>query len=547
MVSRGMNFKEFPLNIAGSSTFGRYPKISVEKTYNMFVSDEWLVPYGGYQSIANLGNLGRALFTSNILNAMIAVVDNKAYKVNITYDMALNIYFVEPILIGNLQTYSGNVYIAENNTGQIAISDNTAIYIYDPNASSTFVALALDFTPGYITFHDTYFIAASLNTNNWRLSSYNTMTRAITFPHDTQHVGSIQTKPDTCLGVVRFPSRGNMIFVFGANVTEPWFDVGYQLFPYQRNTSFNIDYGCVNPATIAYMDELVVWLAQNEKSGPIIMASDGDMPEKITTDGIDYLMSTFQNPTDSEAFIYRQDGHIFYHINFYTDNVSLFYDFTKKKFYHASDENLNYFIGKEVAFLDNQYYFVSKNDGKLYAFGTTYTQYDNAEIPRIRVCRNVRDPSQQYRIINDLGFTIETGVTPYIYQDWGLINLITENGNYLITEGNIINFITENGDYLITENNNNLISEQNDPTDFNYLISEQDLMVPVTPRVDFSYSVDGGQSFGNISKYDLNPIGKGRNMLRFWNMGIANDFVPQFRFWGIGRFVVTDGLVNLRK
>lgn len=105
-----------------------------------------------------------------------------------------------------------------------------------------------------------------------------------------------------------------MILVMGETVTESWFDLGLQLFPYQRNTSFNIDYGCLNPATVAATDEIVVWLAKNEKSGPIIVYTTGQMPEKITTDGIDYLFSQLNNPADSQAFIYRQDGILIYHI-----------------------------------------------------------------------------------------------------------------------------------------------------------------------------------------------------------------------------------------
>ena len=42
------------VNIVGSSTFGRYKKISSEKTYNMFVSDEWLVNTAGYQKVYEL-------------------------------------------------------------------------------------------------------------------------------------------------------------------------------------------------------------------------------------------------------------------------------------------------------------------------------------------------------------------------------------------------------------------------------------------------------------------------------------------------------------
>src|ERR1700741_3543174 len=163
------------------------------------------------------------------------------------------------------------------------------------------------------------------------------------------------------------------------------------------------------------MAAVIVGLAQKEKSGPIIMYSDGGMPKKITTDGIDYLFSTLQDPADSQAFLYRQDGHLFYHINFYSDNLSLFYDFNADKFYHACDQNLNYFIASEVAFFNNQYYFVTKNNGNIFAFDTAITTYQDVdtigdkviyEIPRIRTCANIRAPDQEYRIINDGGFTI---------------------------------------------------------------------------------------------------------------------------------------------
>jgi len=70
MIVRSGNFKSVPLKIVGSSTFGRYYKISREITRNMFISDDWLVDYAGYQSISfgqDLGNQGRAIFTSTKL------------------------------------------------------------------------------------------------------------------------------------------------------------------------------------------------------------------------------------------------------------------------------------------------------------------------------------------------------------------------------------------------------------------------------------------------------------------------------------------------
>ena len=48
------NAKQEPVNIVGGSTFGRYRKISSEKTYNMFITDEWLVNTAGYQKAYEL-------------------------------------------------------------------------------------------------------------------------------------------------------------------------------------------------------------------------------------------------------------------------------------------------------------------------------------------------------------------------------------------------------------------------------------------------------------------------------------------------------------
>lgn len=540
---RGENFRQVDLNIVGSSTFGRYPKISIEKTYNMFESDNWLVPYAGYQiAIPNLGKEGRGDFVSIKLNRIVAVFDENVFLINIFFDQNIHRTFDTTVInIGTLQTSTGIVYITENNKPQITISDGVNIYFYDPSLTPSFQVATQDgstpinFTPGYIDFHDTYILCAASNdntyspqaNNTWRLGVIDANTGKLIFPDDSAHVGLLQTKPDNVQAVIRFPSAGNMILVMGQTVTEPWYNVGYQLFPYQRSSGFSMDYGCLNPATIAKTDELVVWLAQNEKSGPIIMYSTGGRPEKVTTDGIDYLFAQLSDPSDSQAFLYRQDGHIFYHINFYTDNFSLFVDFLpngEKKIYHASDENLNYFIARSVVFFNNQYYFISKNNGNLYSFDTAFTTYNGAEIPRFRACANIRDKTQGYFVANDVGFTIEQGETPFQMQNAiiGLRPILWE---------------TQNNNLIISQDGNNLIFQQEE-------IETQ--VVYTTPRVDLSISIDGGESFSSDFPYNLNPLGQRRNRLMWWQLGLANDMVCLFKFWGMGRFIATNGVMNIR-
>lgn len=531
MITRGQNFKIEPLNITGSSTFGRYPKISNEKTVNMFVSDNFMVPYAGYgigiaNSAFNDATTGRALKTSAKLGKMIGVMNENVYLVNITFNQRKQeVTFSQATKIGDLQTTSGIVYISENNKPQICLSDGVSIYIYDPTLSPSFQTITTSFVPGFIDFHDTYFLAAAKGdsfyspaaNNTWRLSAQNDGT---SWPDDAASIGLIQTKPDNTQAVFRFPGKGNMIFAMGKTVTEPWFDVGYQLFPYQRNTSANIDYGCISPATIATIGDYVVWLSVNEKGGPVVVYSNGGNAVPITTDGFNYMLSNLQSPEDSQAFMFRQDGHTFYHINFYSDNISFYIDFLKdgsKKIYNATDENGNYFIASSVAFFNNQYYFVSRNNGNLYVFDTTFTTYDGAEIPRIRVCKNIRNIQQEPFIVNDVGFTIESGETDYLAQDLGILDLAAENGNLLITES---------GDNLI---------------------DEQDNIVSEGPRVDMSISIDGGAHYSSYDVQHLPTIGNRINKLAWWQLGWCNDFVPQFRFWGLGRFVATDGYVNIRQ
>ena len=193
MITRGQNFKEVPLNVVGSSIFGRYPKISIEKTYNMFMSDNFMVPYAGYSIAvpsAQFGNSleGRAIFTSTKFGKLVVVEGNSVYLVEIEYSQEFQkVTFFQVFKIGTLQTETGVVYIAENNKPQIGISDGTAFYIYDPTLSPVFQAVPIDFVPGYLTFHDTYFIMPAIGTNNWRLSAQNDGT---SWPNDQFSVGA---------------------------------------------------------------------------------------------------------------------------------------------------------------------------------------------------------------------------------------------------------------------------------------------------------------------------------------------------------------------
>jgi len=432
------NVKQIPFKLVGSSTFGRYPKISNALTYNMIVSDGWFVPFAGHQAVATLaatGN-GRGLYSSVRYNHLIAVINENVYTIDSNFGFAK---------IATIGTSFGDVFIAENNAKQIAISDLKNIYIFDYGAN-TFTRATIDFLPTAISFQDGRFISGDRRTNQWRLSDFN---NGLSWPGDPSSVGVIQTKPDTVSYPLPIKGKGNALFLIGKTVTEQWYDLGYQLFPYQRNTFFNIDYGCLSAATVASQEDLVVWLAANEQSGPVIMVSQGGAPAPLSTDGINFKLAQLTTPQDSYGFIFKQDGHTFYQITFPTDNLTLLYDFNAKKFYHLCDKNMNYHIAKRVSFFNDAYYFISFNDGKLYEISSNYTTYNGDAIPRIRVTDPFRLPDTSSFITNEFDFVIEQGesqtvqrVDFSISKDGGqsFSNILTKNLNQTAHRRNRLRF-----------------------------------------------------------------------------------------------------------
>lgn len=472
-----------PLNVVGSNKFGRYPKISAEKTYNMYISDGWMVPTPGHLKVVEVDPLseGRGIFTSTRGGFMLAVIGSGVY---ILRDEIQKIGRSIPvgdvtesiaILVGSIDTFTGDVFIDENDAEEIAICDKKDIYIYNYN-SATFQKATIDFSPGYITFQDGYFIAPDLDRPQWRLSDIN---NGLSWSAGASSVGSLQTKPDNCRACIRVPGKGNQLFVMGSTVTEAWNDVGYKLFPYYRTNSFNIDYGCVNQSTIAASDQFVIWLARNEKSAPVIMVSSGGAPRQISTDGINFALSQLEDPEDSYGFLYKNDGHLFYQLTFRTDKISYIYDFTTQKFFFVSNKNFENHIAKKVTFFANDYYFISLIDGNIYRLSGEFTQADGENVPRLRITNTIRLPDSDDFIAREMGFTVEQG----------------------------------------------------DSSNLN--------------RIDMSLSYDSGTTFGNVIGKELQKTPNRQNIFNEYRLGYANNLTVQFRFWGDGKFVCRDGYLDV--
>lgn len=496
---RQQEIQEVSLGMIGGNRFGRYNKISDEQTWNMIVSDNALVDFAGYNAVIEQSPdvPGRGIYSSVNGNIMIAVIGNTVYYIDPTVSGNNPQAAIHPVAGGVLQTSQGDVFITENNNHEIVITDGSFMYVYD-YVALTFKTSTLSATPsanefrvyftspGYVSFQDGRIIVADVGTNNWWLSGINAATQwDVTLTSNKAYTGTLQTKPDHIQAAVPLPGGGSNIVIFGHTVMEQWQDVGNAVFPYQKSTTSSVDYGCLNPSSIAALDTYIVWLAANEQGGATLMVYQGGIAKSISTDGIDFKLSQLTNPTNCTGFLFRQDGHLLYQFTFPSDNLSYVYDFETKMFFTVSDENQNYHIARNVVFFENDYYFVSLNGGNIYRFGTQYSalQYSSTNIqmmPRVRITPPIRLPSQRMFIAKSLGFTVENG----------LANPATVSG--------------------------------------------------FTEAIDLSLSRDGAASFGNSWRLNMNITGDRRSRVIWQRLGQANDLTAQIRYIGYQRFVVTD-------
>ncbi len=535
--------QQVPIQICGSSTFGRYDKIGSGLTYNMFISEGWLINFAGYKKAIELKDTGtsvRGLYKSTRGNFLLAVVGSLVYKVSTSFS-------ITPIG-GNLETSTGEVFMDENLNGQICIVDGLNAYIYNYTTSSALVKqtggpLGSSLIPNYVSFHNTFFLfgnaSSTSNGAKWYVYKYDTATTII-----EQTDLALSTKPDSALAVKRLPGQSNNVIVFGRTVCEVWTSVG-GLQNYRRNSSVSIDYGCISVSTIASSDQYTVWLGANQDNQPVIMVFAGEGLMRLSTDGIDHLLGSIVEPQNSTALFFRQDGHLFYQLTFYgrKDGLTLVYDFNTEKFFNLSDYNDDFHPARDMVYFNNQMLFASLKNGYIYQTSTDITVYNenlsskSTEwdpekvhiIPRTRICESIRRPDSGRFIANSFVLTMAQGDDPNVTG----LSLGASFENIMITEDGV-DMETQDSQLMITQDS---------------IANNGGIGNPVTltyrPRVDMALSKDSGITWGSYVGRGLNPIGKRQNIITWNNLGRCNDLTIKLRFWGLSSFVVTDGIVEI--
>lgn len=354
-----------------------------------------------------------------------------------------SVYLIESDLnvidIGSLSTSDGYMSISANNSQQIIFVDGTDGFICDTFAQ-TFTQItdpAFPPNPQMVAFLDGYFVTIAGGTNTFVLSAPNDGTKW-TFAGNAEYA-TANAYPGilTALAVVN-----RRLFLFKEQSTEVWYNAGASDFPFRRDNNSILSYGCATKNSIATGEGLLFFMSLGENGNYSIMSSDGSNPKKISTSSIDDTINAFTNPLDMDSIIYKtEDGHLFYQMNWTTDDFTLVYDVTTNLWHRMKliskkpKEEFPFLektrhIANSHAFAFGKHFIGSYKDQNLYSLSLNYSNNNGEPIVCSRTFKHLIQSNYRAIQIDDLQLDFQSGVgnVSGIYRDPAAYLEISRNG-----------------------------------------------------------------------------------------------------------------------
>jgi len=353
------------------------------------------------------------------------------------------------------------------------------------------------------------------------LTTNGTPTNTITSLGQLQK-GSITTHPGT---IVACRTLHRRLFLFSQFFTEVWENAGIGTnLPFRRNNALLMEYGTPTLGSISVGFDIMMFLSQTRDGLGSVMEVTGTQSIPVSTRALDFALSQYASMnqiTDCRGFLIKENGLIFYRMNFTAANHTYVYNITLS---NAESDATKLWHEEEVLNGDRHpaqthAYFNGLNYVGHYALPILYTvdsnnfTNDGEVIRRMRITRAFVPPGYQRIRIDRLQIDLLQG---------SIINIMSQFED--------VDLLTEDSLTLLTESGTNIIIEDG------LLIKNPELL-----NVFLSLSRDGGQSYGYRIKAPMGKVGE-RSFRTLWrNLGTiprGQAFVAKFEFFDPVPFII---------
>lgn len=261
--------------------------------------------------------------------------------------------------VGSLETSTGTVQWAEG-PSEILIIDGVSGYVYTKSTETIAKITDPDFpTPKACAFKDGYGVVVEASSGRFSVSEINDFTS-----WDTLAFTTAEFEPDNLVSCL---SDQNSLIAFGEKTIQTYYNSGNSTFPMENRSGSSIHVGCASVNCPARGNNVVFWL---DNTG-MVRKLEGFTQSIVSTRQIDYLIAQLSDISDSKGFVYAQEGHTFYVLDFPTDELTLVYDLSTQQ-WHKRTSYASHGIWRPawIAHDGTTVYAGDRNNGKVYTLDT---------------------------------------------------------------------------------------------------------------------------------------------------------------------------------
>jgi hypothetical protein len=311
-------------------------------------------------------------------------------------------------LLGTLNTGVVTVSMAENGTELIIVDGNSG-YLFNMD-TDTFSEIAdADFpVADVVTYQDGYFIVNSHGTANFYVSGIYDGAA-----WDALDTGRTDSNPDNLVSLIS--DHGNL-WLFGDVSVEVFYNDASIITgaPFSRIPGAVIQTGCAAPHTVQKFDNTIAWLGVDEQGRGVVWKANGYSAQRMSNQAIEKIIATSEDFTDSYAYVYHEQGHVFYCLQVRGVNTTLVYDSStgqwhERQFRDTSVSEYQKHLGSCHFFFSQMNLIGSRIDGKIYRQSLSIYDFDGENIHRIRISPHIQDEKRRVTYSN-FEIDMETGV-----------------------------------------------------------------------------------------------------------------------------------------
>jgi len=338
--------------------------------------------------------------------------------------------------------------------------------------------------------------------------------------------GQINSHPGN---IVACRTLHRRLFLFSANYTEVWENAGIGTnLPFRRNNALLMEYGTPSRASIVTGFDKMMFLSQDRDGLGAVMEVIGTESIPVSNRALDFQLAQYAegqqiNDNDPRGIFIKENGIIFYRLNFTLANHTFVYNVTlsnpseeEGKLWHEEEVlNGDRHPAQTHGYFNGSNYYGSYHQPILYQVDQSFTSNDGEAIPRIRIGRcYVPSTYNRTRIDRFMLDAIQGQVN--VINTTNILDLLTESGIQIDTEDGVFN-----------------------------LILDQSTLSPIyditQPPVFLSYSKDGGHLFGYRQTAYLGAIGDTKHRTVYRKLGVVprgQGFIPKIEFYSNVPFII---------